>query len=154
MTESDLPKEIMDIFMQMGYVVGVEEITMRIYSVIWMAEEPISQNEIQDILKRENVSLGKSLISLTLKNLLRFLMIEKVKKANDRTYYYKLKNESLIETFQLSLSTILGRAENTMNKFKDKFSKHKLGKKLINEVDKLHSFFRYIINTNSSEFEI
>ena len=152
MTESDLSKEIMDTFMQMGYVVGVEEITMRIYSVIWMAEEPISQNEIQDVLRRENVSLGKSLISLTLKNLLRFLIIEKVKKANDRTYYYKLKNESLIETFQLNLSTILGRAENTMNKFKDKYNNHKLGKKFIHEVDKLHSFFKYILTQDSSKF--
>ena len=138
----------MDIFVQMGHVIGIPDIVMKIYSIIWMASKPISQAEIQLALKEENVSLGKTVISITLKELVKTGGLVKVKKPNDRTNYYEPASSSLTEIFQLSMSKILGPAELRMKNFAEKYSDNELGQVFIDKVNELHSFLKYIINLN------
>lgn len=129
----------------MGYIIGIPDIIMKIYSIIWMANDPISQAEIENALKDVHISLGKTAISVTLKELTNIGAIEKIKISNDRTNYYKTA-PSLIKLFQLSMSKILGPAELKIRNFSEKYKDHELAQKLIKEVNTLHSFLKHITN--------
>ncbi|MHA1298033.1 MAG: hypothetical protein ACTSO9_01160 [Candidatus Helarchaeota archaeon] len=152
MTNRDIKKTIIDFITQMGYVIGIPDIIMKIYSLIWMSEKPISQAQIETALKEVQMSLGKTVISVSLKELSNIGAIKKVKISNERTNYYET-NSSLMELFQLGLSKILGPAELRLKSFTDKYKDQPLGQKLIKEVDSLHTFLKYIIKINFEDID-
>jgi len=151
MSDMELQKDIIDMFMRMGDVAGIPDIIMKIYGVIWMAEEPISQADIQNTLKDLQISLGKTVISVSLKELSQLGVIEKIKKENERTNLYQT-NSSLIEIYKLSLLKILGPAEYRTRNFDKKHGTEKLGKKFVDDVTALHSFLRHLVNKDINNF--
>ena len=151
MSDTELRKDIIDLFMRMGDVAGIPDIIMKIYAIIWMTEEPISQADIQNILKDLQVSLGKTVISVSLKELTQLGVIDKIKKENERTNLYQTKS-SLIEIYKLSILKILGPAEYRTRNFEKKHGKAELGMKFITEVTALHSFLRHLVNKDINIF--
>jgi DNA-binding transcriptional regulator GbsR (MarR family) len=149
----DLKKDILEIFVQMGYVIGIPDIIMKIYAIVWMEQKPVSQGDIQDALKALHISLGKTVISVTLKEMVQIGAIDKIKDSSQRTNLYAA-NSSLIKIYQLSVSKILGPAELRMNRFAEKYNDTELGKKLIKEVNALHTFLKYLLNQNDSKWLI
>ena len=119
MADMELQKDIIDMFMRMGDVAGIPDIIMKIYGVIWMSEEPISQADIQSRLKDLQISLGKTVISVSLKELTQLGVIDKIKKENERTNLYQT-NSTLIDIYKLSILKILGTAEYRTNNFDKK----------------------------------
>ncbi|MHA1380808.1 MAG: hypothetical protein ACTSRG_20775 [Candidatus Helarchaeota archaeon] len=141
----NIKRAITEFFTQMGYVVGIPDVIMRIYSIIWMSDEPVSQAQIESTLKEIQMSLGKTVISVSIKELANIGALRKVKKSNDRTNYYE-PDSSLVGLFQLSLSKILGPANLKLKNFSEKYKDQKLGQKLLKDVNSLHQFLNYIIN--------
>ena len=147
----DLKKDILEIFVQMGYVIGIPDIIMKVYAIVWMAQKPVSQSDIQDALKELHISLGKTVISITLKEMVRIGALDKIKDSSLRTNLYAASS-SLIKIYQLSVSKILGPAELRMNRFAEKHTNSELGKKLITEVNALHAFLKYLLNQNDNKW--
>lgn len=137
-------------FMRMGDVAGIPDIIMKIYGIIWMSEEPISQGDIQNTLKDLQISLGKTVISVSLKELTQLGVIDKIKKDNERTNLYQ-KNTSLIEIYKLGMLKILGPAEYRTKNFAKKHNNETLGRKFIDEVNALHSFLRHLVNKEAND---
>lgn len=151
MAINNINKDIIEMFMRMGDVAGIPDIIMKVYGVIWMSETPISQSEILDALKNLQLSLGKTVISVSLKELTQLGIIDKVKGENERTYSYQ-SNCSLLEIYQLSVSKILGPAELRKNKFNKKHGDKPLGEAFLKEIDALHSFLKHMINNDIKDW--
>ena len=97
--------EIIRLFLQMGDVIGIPDIILKVFIIIWMADNPLSLQDIENVLKEEKSSIAKTTISVSLKELALLGAIEKVRVENERANYYTTDME-FTELFQMIFSKI------------------------------------------------
>jgi len=132
----------------MGNVTGISDTLMKIYCIVWM-DGPVSQDEIENSLKEQRMSIGKASISNHLSRLERGNAIETVSRENDRKKYYQVSSE-LTDLFQNMMSMLLGPAKLEINTFTKKYKDDEMGQKMIKEMGGLYKFFEYM--TELEEF--
>jgi DNA-binding transcriptional regulator GbsR (MarR family) len=145
LADTKVQSDTIRIFKEMGHIIGIPDIFMKIFAIIWMAEELISQDDLMETLKNAHVSIGKASLSNTLNTMERFFIIEVVRKPEDRKKYYK-KNASLVKLFQIMLARITGAADLRIKDFLKKHGTHEIGQKMMAELNELMSFVKFIIN--------
>ncbi len=150
LAEHKIQTDIIRIFKEMGHIIGIPDIFMKIFAIIWMAEEPISQDDLMEALKNAHISIGKASLSNNLTTMERFFIIELIRIPDDRKKYYK-KNASLVKLFQIMLARITGAAELRIKDFMNKHQKHQLGQEMMKELNELLAFVKYMINLDNKE---
>ncbi|MHA1405529.1 MAG: hypothetical protein ACTSSI_17320 [Candidatus Helarchaeota archaeon] len=148
--QRSVKSEILRLFSQMGYVLGIPDMILKVFAIVWMSDKPVSLQDIEDFLKAEKSSIAKTTISVSLKELLNLGAIEKVRLENERANFYTT-NMKFLELFQLSLSKILSPAQIRTNKFDQKFGNDPLGRRFYDEAMRLHKFLDFMVNYDFEE---